>query len=111
MANPVEIVRDGETVGQSAPLPVADGTLEPLGYQQITDLSSAVGLTVPSGATLALIQPETKSVRWRDDGSNPTAAVGLVIEAGATLVYNGSLSALKVIETAASGKLNVSYYR
>ena len=43
-----------------------------LGYQQITSLSSATGLTVPQGATLALIVPETQNVRWRDDGTNPT---------------------------------------
>jgi hypothetical protein len=86
------------------------GNVRPLGHQQITTLSSAVGLTFPTGARLALIQPETQSIRWRDDGTNPTASVGLVLNAGDTLPYTGDLALFKVIETTASAKLNVAYY-
>jgi len=81
-----------------------------LGYQQITDLSSAVGLTIPAGATLALIVPETQNVRWRDDGTNPTASVGMPIFVGASLSYDGDLNRIRFIQEAASAKLNVSYY-
>jgi len=80
------------------------------GYQQITALSSAAALTVPDEARIALIQAESKSVRWRDDGTNPTASVGMVLDAGAAMLYDGSLSAIRFIETAASAKLNISYY-
>jgi len=90
--------------------------LSPFGYQQITSLSSATALTIPAPtnavpATLALIQAETQDVRWRDDGTNPTASVGMVLAAGETLPYTGDLSKLKFIETTASAKLNISYYR
>lgn len=81
-----------------------------LGYQQITDLSSAVGLTIPSGTTLALIVPETQNVRWRDDGTNPTSTVGMPIYIGASLSYDGDLNKIKFIQEAASAKLNISYY-
>ena len=81
-----------------------------LGYQQITSLSSAAGLTVPQGATLALIVPETQNVRWRDDGTNPTASVGMPIFVGASLSYDGDFNKIKFIEEAASAKLNISYY-
>lgn len=81
-----------------------------LGYQQITDLSSAVGLTIPLGATLALIVPETQNVRWRDDGTNPTASVGMPIYIGASLSYDGDLNRIKFIQETASAKLNISYY-
>ena len=80
------------------------------GYQQITSLSAATALTVPSAAKVALIQAETQSVRWRDDGSDPTASVGMVVAAGETLFYTGDLSKLKFIETTTSAKLNVAYY-
>ena len=36
-----------------------------LGYQQITNVSAAVGLTVPVGTTLMLIRPDGQPVRWR----------------------------------------------
>jgi len=86
------------------------GTRLVKGYQQITALSSAAALTVPDEARIALIQAESKSVRWRDDGTNPTASVGMVLDAGAAMLYDGSLSAIRFIETAASAKLNISYY-
>ena len=81
-----------------------------LGYQQITSLSAATGLTVPQGATLALIVPETQNVRWRDDGTNPTASVGMPIFVGASLSYDGDFDKIKFIEETASAKLNISYY-
>ena len=64
-----------------------------LGYQQITSLSAATGLTVPqtdlnglnARPSIALITPETQAVRWRDDDVNPTASVGMPLAAGVTL--------------------------
>lgn len=88
------------------------------GYQQITSLSSAVGLTVPqrdatglnAKPVIALITAETQGVRWRDDGVNPTASVGMPLAAGVTLQYDGDLNKIKFIEQTASAKLNISYY-
>jgi hypothetical protein len=108
--DPVELYAEKDLVAISNPLPTRPGTLVPKGYQQITSLSSATALTVPTGSKVALIQAETKDVRWRDDGTNPTASVGMIIAAGETLAYTGTLSAIKLIESAASAKLNVSYY-
>lgn len=84
--------------------------LIPLGYQQLTSLSSAVGLTIPANTTVALIQAETQSIRWRDDGTDPTTTVGMVLSAGESMFFTGSLAAFKAIEITASAKLNISYY-
>jgi hypothetical protein len=81
-----------------------------LGYQQITSLSSATALTIPQGTTLALIVPETQNVRWRDDGANPTASVGMPIFVGASLSYDGDLNRIRFIESTAGAKLNICYY-
>lgn len=89
-----------------------------LGYEQITDLSSAKGLTVPSvdlnglacKPTLALIVAESTAVRWRDDDVDPTASVGMPLATGVTLQYDGDLSKIRFIEQSASSKLNVTYY-
>ena len=89
-----------------------------LGYQQITGLSTAKSLTVPtvdkSGMnqkpTIALITPYTQGVRWRDDGVAPTASVGMPLAAGVTLQYDGDLSRIQFIELTGSAELNVSYY-
>ena len=81
-----------------------------LGYQQITSLSASTGLTVPAGATRAIIIAESQGVRWRDDGTAPTASIGMVLPVLVTLSYDGDLSRIQFIQQAASATLNVSYY-
>lgn len=88
-----------------------------LGYQQITP-NTATGLTVPANApdgskqqaTFAIITPEGQNVRWRDDGTAPTASVGMPIYVGTSLLYDGNLTNIKFINMVAGGKINVSYY-
>ena len=86
------------------------GGEKPLGYQQLTVSSSAVALTVPAGAAFALINVETDAVRWRDDGTNPTATVGMKVLVDGSLEYDGDLAAIKFIRVTTDAKLNVSYY-
>ena len=89
-----------------------------MGYQQLGTLSSAIGLTVPvrtpdgmsAKANFALIVAETQNVRWRDDGVDPTASVGMLLVAGIPFQYDGDLAKIKFIETTARAKLNISYY-
>ena len=90
-----------------------------MGYQQLDSLSSAAGLTVPSRdptsgmttkANFALIVAEAQDVRWRDDGTAPTASVGMPLAKGTMLQYDGDLANIKFIEQTGSAKLNVSYY-
>lgn len=99
-------------VSQAQPLPVASGSQAPLGYAQLTSLSGATALSsIPAGATRALLQAEGQNVRWRDDGTDPTASVGMLIYVGQLVEYVGTLSAIEFIEAAGGAKLNVSYYK
>ena len=86
-------------------------TTDCMGYQQLTSVSSSTALTVPSGATMALIVPENQSVRWRDDGTDPTAGVGMLLTVNSSLNYDGDLNKIRFIEILASAKVNISYYR
>lgn len=87
-----------------------EGSVQERGYQQITSLSAAVGLTVPENTTFAMIGVESQAVRYRADGTDPTASVGKQLAVGQEIKYTGNLKAVKFIEVAASAKLNVSYY-
>lgn len=95
------------------PLPVGQkpGPQTPLGYQQITALASAAALTPPAGATVAYVTVEGQAVRWRDDGTAPTASVGNPVPANAQLVYSGNLAAIQFIQQTASAIIDVSYYQ
>jgi hypothetical protein len=88
---------------------VTDAISTPKGYHQITTLTSAVPLQAKN-ARFALIQAVGQNVRWRDDGTDPTSSVGMILFAGQTLPYYGDLKAIRLIETAASAELNVSVY-
>jgi hypothetical protein len=86
------------------------------GYLQLTSLSASTALTVPTEANTGepnycLILAETQSVRWRDDGTAPTASVGMLLEPGVPFAYDGDLNKIRFIEVTASAKLNVSFYR
>lgn len=84
----------------------------PLGYQQMTSLASATALpSIPTAAQEALIICTGQSVEWRDDGTAPTATIGMPLAVNTTLVYTGQLSAFQIIQTAATATCNVSYYR
>ena len=87
---------------------------EPVGYQQLTVADSAVGLTVPISANSAIMVLETGAIRWRDDGTDPTDAIGMLLNATNTLQVesNIALTQFKAIrDTATSGVLNISYYK
>jgi hypothetical protein len=87
------------------------------GYQQIT-VNTAKTLTVPTNApdglnarpVFALIVAEVAGVRWRDDGTAPTASVGMPLAVGVPLQYDGDLTKIQFIQQSAGAIINVSYY-
>lgn len=81
-----------------------------LGYQQMTSLASATAPTVPAGASWAVLVAEAQIVRWRDDGTDPTASIGMTLAAGVPYEFTGDFDRLKFIEATASAKLNITYY-
>jgi hypothetical protein len=81
-----------------------------LGYQQITDLSSATALTVPTGTVYALVKAELHAVRWRV-GIDPTASVGYPLDEGEQVELDASyLASVKFIEQTPGAKLSVVYF-
>ena len=95
----------------SAPLRHGRLYYNPLGYQQITSLSASTGLTPPVEASIAEIIVEAQGIRYRDDGTAPTASVGMPVAAGNAFQYSGDLSAIKFIQQTSGAILNVSYYK
>jgi hypothetical protein len=100
----------GVFLGEAAPVAVIPAGV-PLGFVQIAVSSSAVALTVPSGATYALVEATGASVLWRDDGQNPTTTTGMTIVAGQAPIAMANLQALKFIAASGSAQLAVSFYK
>ena len=105
------------SVSASAGVPVVDANMVELGYSQsktistVTTLATVAGGSLPAGATMALIQALTQNIRWRDDGTNPSATLGMQLAAGDQFFYTGDLTAFKVIEETATAEINVSFYK
>ena len=112
-AQPVFLVNpDGSSGSYGKPLLPGASTVVAAGYRQVTSTASAFGLpTPPAGTRRAVIQAEAQALRWRDDGTNPTASVGMTIPAGGELRYDGAdMSLIKLIAASAGAIANVAYY-
>lgn len=94
----------------------------PLGYAQLTSIDSSTLVSsatfgtattagIPAGCTTLLITPQTQAVRWRDDGTAPTATVGYPLAVGQELVYTGRGQAnLRFISQVAGAAINIVAY-
>lgn len=60
----------------------ADRPLQSLGFERVAGITTtAVGLpNVPPKAAYAYIQADGGDLRWRDDGTSPTATIGHMLK-------------------------------
>jgi hypothetical protein len=66
-------------------------------------------LAVPD---FAIMKALTQNVAWRDDGTAPTASIGMIIQTADPLFeYYGDLLAIQFIYVVSGAILNVSYYK
>jgi hypothetical protein len=52
---------------------------KPKGYEQLTVSSTSVGLvSIPAGASRAIVMVESQPLRYREDGTAPTSLIGVL---------------------------------
>lgn len=92
--------------------------LTPLGHQQLTSFDGVGGtkLSVPKGCTHIFMCATTEGARYRDDGTAPTAAIGMRIAVADGIVqYPGNPAIasrkLRIIGIDGTAVLDVSYYK
>lgn len=67
---------------------------------------------IPTGAEYALVQAEAQNLRWRDDGTDPTTTVGMLLASGSTiLIKNTDLTAVKLMRAVSAGIINITFYK
>ena len=88
------------------------------GFQQITaaTLAASTPLIIPTHPSTgekpnaAMMTSFTGNVRYRDDGSAPTAAIGLRLVAGVDpYLYMGNLETFRAIAEGGSPTLDITY--
>jgi hypothetical protein len=104
-------------IGQEATVMCpAPYTLSCLGFGALTLTSTAVLLStisggIPARARMAIISVETANARYRDDGTAPTASVGVQLVSGvAPFVYAGDLTAIQFVAVSGSPVINAAFY-
>lgn len=96
-----------------------DANLIPAGMFQTAALSTAVSApSIPANARSCIFQAIDNDVSWRDDGNTATNSSGgsfggMILAAGDSFHYIGSLEALSFIEATAASTayINISYYK
>ena len=86
----------------------------PLDYEQKVISDSAVGFaSIPPKANKAVVVVEEKTIRWRDDGTDPTSSVGTKSFVNTTFILDGRTSITKfraIRQGTANAKLSIRYY-
>jgi hypothetical protein len=88
----------------------------PVGYCQLTSIDTAALVStcsggIPAGASVVYLAAEAQAIRYRDDGTAPTATVGFPVAVNAPFLYIGTLGKLQVISQVAGAKLNLLFYK
>lgn len=82
------------------------------GYESIAVSTAAVGITdsVRSGRDRALITVETDQIRFRSDGTAPTASEGHLVDAGSSIILESAeeLVNFKAIRVTTDATLKVT---
>ena len=100
-------------LGQLASMPGSPYIPFPCGLVKITATGTAAGFSPPGvGESYCVITVETANVRIRDDGTAPTASIGLLLVAGgAPFTYYGDVNAVQQIAVSGSPVFNILFYR
>src|SRR5262245_11845041 len=97
------------------------GEIRPLGYERVVlNDTNAVSLNPPKKAILAILVVEVRPCRWRDDGTDPTPQIGMLLPeitstayGAGPMPYNGDPSKIRLIDAgqgSGAAVVNVSYY-
>lgn len=99
----------------------AEEATSPFAYEAITVAGTAVGFTAAvmspgggPGAVRAFVTSETAEMRYRTDGTDPTATEGHLLTPNDRLVFEGAatLAQFRAIRTGGtSGVLRITYER
>ena len=108
-------------VAASEPLtPIAAASY---GFEQITVTASSAatlkslltGTVIPPETRHAIFYPESEDVRWRADGTAPTASIGLVMAKDTQTVFENQgpiFEAMKLISAGSSSvTVNVHFFK
>ena len=99
-----------QALAQPAPINFANPT-----YCQLTSLSASTLVStcpggIPAGTVITEICVESQAIRYRDDGTAPTASIGMPVAVAVCFAYTGPVSKLAIIQQASAATVNITFY-
>lgn len=93
-------------------IPVTPADTPYAGKEQITSLSTVKSLAPPSNARWAILVPESQSIRLSLAGGSPgtPTTADMLIGVGVPVEVTTPLANVRLLEEAASAKVNVWYF-
>lgn len=89
--------------------------VQPAGYEKLAVSTSAVGLaSIPGDASRAVVVVEAQPLRYREDGTDPTASVGFLAVAETVFVLpsrNAILQFKAIRSGGTDSAISVNYYK
>ena len=86
----------------------------PCGYEQLVVSNTAIPFAdIPENANKAVVSVEDATIRYRENGADPTATVGIIAPRFTVIILNSraSITNFRAIRTAATdAELNILYY-
>lgn len=92
----------------------------PLGCRTYTGFTTASkllpareanGLDIPPNVDLTILTIEDQSMRYKDDGTNPTTTKGVMLLVGRRMKYTSDPRNLSFIELAATATIQAAFYK
>lgn len=71
---------------------------------------AAAGIDLPAMPGYCVIQAADGDIRYRTDGTNPTASVGMELFEGTSIVLSTELHLVRLIAVTGTVEVNISYY-
>ncbi len=89
-------------------------TMVATSYETVTVADTAIGITAANAGAMMLITMEAAALRFRIDGTDPTAAEGHLVGSGAsfTVCGGGNILAFRAIRTTGvNAVLKITHYK
>ena len=93
--------------------PVGTQAARVLGYQQVAagGADASFAPTIPDGTEYMEVVATAQAIRWRADGTTPTASVGMPVPVATPVIFFfQSLPQLRLIAQVAGAALDITYY-
>lgn len=96
---------------QAAALPTVSAALTSTGFVLVSSFSVSTGFTPPANSTVCFVQAEGNNVRFRTDGTAPTASTGQLLPTSVLMQLTANLAGVRFIPVTGSATLDVDCYK